>query len=178
MPHTRSFSSGFEISFPERTTWRTEVPIPITGDLRAWDAQCTLSRAVVGIEAEMRLFDVQALDRRIALKRRDAGPEIVILLVADTKGNRRHLADRREVLRANVPLDTRAVLAALRRADRPEPVGSSCFNLDGGFRCLLRAPDDRIGDRRRLGQLWVVDSGVWRLIQPASARASVGSGFQ
>jgi transcriptional regulator with XRE-family HTH domain len=108
---------------PDRTDWRTEVPLPLPGDLRAWDAQCTMKTVVIGIEAEMRLFDLQALDRRIALKRRDGGLALVILLVANTQGNRRRLADHREALRANFPLDTRAVLAAVRAGRSPRGSG-------------------------------------------------------
>lgn len=103
--------------------WRTEVPLPIPGDRRAWDAQCGLENAVIGIEAEMRLDDLQALERRIALKRRDGGIEIVILLLADTRGNRRRLADQRESLRGSFPLDGRSVLLALRAGRAPEASG-------------------------------------------------------
>ena len=103
---------------PNTAGWRTEVPIPIPGDLRAWDVLCRFGEIVVGVEAETRLVDVQAIDRRIGLKARDADVAIVIVLVADTGSNRRRLTDHREALRANFPLDTRAVLAAV-RARRP-----------------------------------------------------------
>jgi transcriptional regulator with XRE-family HTH domain len=102
--------------------WRTEVPVPIAGDLRAWDGQCRFGSTVVGVEAETRLVDLQALDRRIGLKARDSNVAIVILLVADTVTNRRRLGDHRETLRASFPLDTRAVLAAV-RAGRPPSAG-------------------------------------------------------
>jgi hypothetical protein len=103
--------------------WRTEVPLPIPGDRRAWDAQCIPENTVIGIEAEMRLDDIQALERRIALKRRDGGIEIVILLLADTRGNRRRLADHREALRGSFPLDGRAVLVALGAGRSPGASG-------------------------------------------------------
>lgn len=108
---------------PQRAAWRTEVPISSGGDGRAWDAQLTLGGVVVAIEAEMRLSDIQALDRRIALKRRDSGVDLVILLVADTVGNRRAVAAHRESLRANFPSDTRAVLAAIRSGRPPTASG-------------------------------------------------------
>jgi transcriptional regulator with XRE-family HTH domain len=108
---------------PAPTPWRTEVTMPIPGDQRAWDAQCVLGNTIVSIEAEMRLFDLQALDRRIALKRRDSGVSTVILLVADTHSNRRHLAEHREALRANFQLDSRAILAALRVGRPPAASG-------------------------------------------------------
>ncbi|HXI79268.1 MAG TPA: hypothetical protein VNM34_00475 [Verrucomicrobiae bacterium] len=113
----------FRRELPNSVPWRTEVPVPIPGDLRAWDGQCRFGRAVVGVGAETRLVDVQALDRRIGLKARDTDVAIVILLVADTVTNRRRLADHREALRPNFPLDTRAVLAAVRAARPPAASG-------------------------------------------------------
>jgi transcriptional regulator with XRE-family HTH domain len=106
-----------------RLGWRTEVPLPIPGDLRSWDAQIRFGSAVVAIEAEVRLSDLQALQRRIALKRRDGGVELLILLVADTHGNRRVLAAHREALRTSFPIDTRAVLASLRVGEPPTAPG-------------------------------------------------------
>lgn len=94
-------------------SWRTEVPLPAAGDPRAWDAMVGDGQARAGVEAESRIRDVQALDRRIGLKRRDDGISEVILLVADTAANRRVLAASREALRANFPLDGREILRAL-----------------------------------------------------------------
>jgi len=110
-------------ALPEGAHWRTEVPLAGRGDPRAWDAQCRLGGLKVAIEAEMRLSDLQALDRRIALKRRDGNLALVILLVADTVGNRRALATHRESLRASFPLDTRAVLGAARDGRAPTSSG-------------------------------------------------------
>jgi hypothetical protein len=107
---------------PTGTRWRTEVPLAHEPDARAWDAQLTLDR-LVAIEAEMRLSDLQALDRRIALKRRDGGIDLVILLVADTVANRRAIATHRDSLRSSFPLDTRAVLAAVRAGRAPASSG-------------------------------------------------------
>lgn len=107
---------------PAGARWRTEVPVTHEPDARAWDAQFTLDR-LVAVEAEMRLSDLQALDRRIALKRRDGGIDLVILLVADTVANRRAIAAHRESLRSGFPLDTRAVLAAVRAGRAPASSG-------------------------------------------------------
>ncbi|MGZ8501685.1 MAG: helix-turn-helix transcriptional regulator [Candidatus Limnocylindrales bacterium] len=93
--------------------WRTEVPLPIPGDPRAWDATISARGVAMAVEAETRLRDVQAVDRRIARKRRDGQLDLVILLVADTAANRRALAAAREALRASFPLDGRVVLPAL-----------------------------------------------------------------
>jgi hypothetical protein len=108
---------------PAGTVVRTEVPIPILGDLRAWDLQIRLGSEIIGIEAETRLSDVQALDRRIALKIRDSPVTLVMLLLADTTANRRTLAEHRDALRSGFPLDTRAILAALRTGRPPSASG-------------------------------------------------------
>jgi transcriptional regulator with XRE-family HTH domain len=69
-------------------SFRTEVPMPNAGDLRAWDAVIAASGARAGVEVETELHDTQALERRIALKQRDADVDVVILVVADTRRNR------------------------------------------------------------------------------------------
>lgn len=74
--------------------WRTEVPLPIPGDLRAWDATAVCPTCRIGVEAETRLRDIQALDRRLALKERDGDMDRLVLLVLDSRSNR-------EVLRAH-----------------------------------------------------------------------------
>lgn len=86
--------------------WRAEVPLPIIGDRRAWDAVIRGPGFAVGVEAETRLHDMQALARRLALKRRDGGTDAVILLVADTRHNREALAASRESMRVDLPGDT------------------------------------------------------------------------
>lgn len=96
-----------------------EVPLGVANDLRAWDVLLSVGIRVVAVEAEMVLDDLQALERRIALKQQDGGIEVVILLVADTRRNRRILAVHREALRARFPLDTRAALAYLRAGQLP-----------------------------------------------------------
>jgi transcriptional regulator with XRE-family HTH domain len=50
--------------------WRTEVPIPIANDRRAWDAVIRGSGWLTAVEAETVLDDLQAVERRIALKQR------------------------------------------------------------------------------------------------------------
>lgn len=99
--------------------WQTEVPLPDPRDPRAWDATIRHGRVVVAVEAETRLRDLQALDRRIAIKRRDGNVADVILLVGDTAANRRALAVGREHLRASFPLDGRGALGQLARSELP-----------------------------------------------------------
>lgn len=104
---------------PAGAPWATEVTLPIPGDRRAFDAATTLSGARIFFEAETRLDDIQALERRLALKIRDNGGAPTILVVADTHHNRRVLALHRESLRQLFPLDSRAVLSALARGVAP-----------------------------------------------------------
>jgi hypothetical protein len=99
--------------------WQSEVPLPIIGDRRAWDAVIRGPSLVVAVEAETRLHDVQALTRRLALKQRDGGMDHVVLLVSDTRHNRQVLAASRESLRVDLPDDTRAILRQLSSAQDP-----------------------------------------------------------
>jgi transcriptional regulator with XRE-family HTH domain len=101
-----------------------EMRLPTTGDLRAWDERLTDGRATASVECEVHLHDIQAVQRRIALKQRDdpqAG--VVILLLADSAHNRRVLAEHREALRAEFPLDGGAILRALRAGRVPPASG-------------------------------------------------------
>lgn len=99
--------------------FRTEIPFPIPGDLRAWDGRVMGTDLLYRVEAETAITDGQALARRLALKARDGGSGRIILLVADTRANREALAALRPLLRDLLPLDTRAVLHALRRGMDP-----------------------------------------------------------
>jgi transcriptional regulator with XRE-family HTH domain len=94
-------------------TWRTEVPIPRLGDLRSWDVEIDALPIRIGVEAETRMHDFQALDRRIMLKQRDSGVDHVLLILADSRANRAFLREFDDALRANYPLDGSVALAAL-----------------------------------------------------------------
>jgi hypothetical protein len=102
--------------------WRTEVPLPIPGDPRSWDAITGGVGWRVGIEAETVIGDSQALERRLSLKRRDGGLDHVILLVADTPRNRSALAAAPAAF-SDLPIRTREILAALRRGTDPGASG-------------------------------------------------------
>jgi transcriptional regulator with XRE-family HTH domain len=102
--------------------WRTEVPLPIEGDLRAWDAEirpAAPARWRVRVEAETRIADGQALERKLALKLRDDPGGHLILLVADTRANRHALAALDAGLRSLLPRSTRDILASLKRGEEP-----------------------------------------------------------
>jgi len=77
---------------PASLGWRTEVPLRIDGDLRAWDAVIIGPAWWLAVEAETVLSDVQAVERRLALKCRDGGADHVLLLVAETRRNRAAIA--------------------------------------------------------------------------------------
>ena len=73
----------------------------------------------IGVEAETRLRDLQALLRRIEGKRRDGTVARVVLLVADTKANRAAVASASELLDAAFPARGAAAWVALREGRDP-----------------------------------------------------------
>jgi transcriptional regulator with XRE-family HTH domain len=103
--------------------WRAEVPIPIPGDPRSADATAVAPTFDAVVEAETRLGDVQATQRKLRAKQRDLDTTRAILLVADTRHNRAVLAAVAD-LRAQFPISTRACLAALGRGEDP---GGDCL---------------------------------------------------
>jgi transcriptional regulator with XRE-family HTH domain len=113
----------------EDLSFRTEVPLPSEGDLRAWDGWIGgfddpgLGRARAGpglpVDAETRLHDVQALLRRLTLKLRDSGMEHVLLVVSDTRSNRHALAASADILATVFPISPRRTLAALAAGQHP-----------------------------------------------------------
>jgi hypothetical protein len=113
----------FRRRLPRGAVWRTEVPLPIPGDRRAWDGVAIVVERSAGCELETRLGDIQALERRIALKQRDGDVDVVILVVADTRRNREMLELHRDGLRELLPLDSRQVLASLRNGRLPDRSG-------------------------------------------------------
>jgi transcriptional regulator with XRE-family HTH domain len=99
-----------------------EVALPTHADRperRAWDAVLIGGGMRTAIELEMRLRDVQAVRRRIDLKRRDDPTERFLLLVADTRNNRLVLAEF-AALFADLPrLRPSTVRAALAAGQHP-----------------------------------------------------------
>ena len=93
--------------------WATEVPMPVPYDLRAWDALTRGAGWAIAVEAETRPRDVQALERRIALKQRDSGMEHAILLLKDSRNNRALARLHSEHLATRVPVPGRRAIELL-----------------------------------------------------------------
>jgi len=107
--------------------WRTEVPLPVAGDLRAWDGHVSGAGWRVGVEAETRPSDLQALQRRLALKLRDGGVDALILVLADTRHNRALLQAHGEELAQRFPVPGRRAMELL--AAGAPPGGSAVVLL-------------------------------------------------
>jgi transcriptional regulator with XRE-family HTH domain len=102
--------------------WRVdrEVPLPNLHDPRAWDVVLRIVGCVVGVEAETRVRDVQALVRRMRQRQRDGGAGVIVLVLADTAHNRRVLPELLEGLGQEFATSPGVVLRALREG-RPMP---------------------------------------------------------
>ena len=109
----------FRRLLPASASLRTEVRIGSYPDIRAWDAVVDGSDWSVPLEAETVLYDLQATDRRVALKMESAGADRIILLVADTRRNRRVLREFRPLIAHRYPTSPRAALAAIRSGRAP-----------------------------------------------------------
>ena len=97
---------------------RTEVPLPLSGDLRAWDLMVSGPGWRIAVEAETALDDLQALERRLHRKQRDGGIEVLILVVANTRRNRRAIEAAPAAL-AGFSRDARTTLRSLRAGTMP-----------------------------------------------------------
>ena len=113
----------FEERLNRSVPTRREVPLARPGDQRAWDLVVKLGKSSVAVEAETRPRDLQAVQRRLALKLRDdASVSAVVLLLSDTRYNRELLKSHGSVLRADYRVDVDAMWRAL--ADGRDPGGS------------------------------------------------------
>jgi transcriptional regulator with XRE-family HTH domain len=107
--------------------WATEVPLPIPGDRRAWDALIRGTGWRYGVEAETHPTDAQALCRRLELKRRDGDVDGVLLVLPDTRHTRLFLAAAADLLAASFPEPGSRALRAL--ANGVYPGGSAILIL-------------------------------------------------
>ena len=105
--------------------FKVEVGLPMREgafEHRAWDAVLFGHGERTACELEMRLRDVQAMRRRHDLKRRDDPTEHFLLLIADTRANRRAVAEFATLLRDLPRLRPSDVYRAL-EAGRHPPTG-------------------------------------------------------
>jgi transcriptional regulator with XRE-family HTH domain len=104
-------------------TFRTEVPLPQRPDRpfeqRAWDAVVFGLGRRTGFEMEMRVRDAQALERRTNNKRRDDPVDSFVLLLADTRNNRRVLAENHQLFPGMARLTSREVVRILKSGQHP-----------------------------------------------------------
>jgi hypothetical protein len=103
------------VRLPPHVQMRTEVPLPISADQRAWDVMLVglADGHVLPLDADMRLVDIQAQTRRITLKLRDADLDAVVWLLADTDRNRAAVRSGASSLAETFPVPARRALAAL-----------------------------------------------------------------
>ena len=103
--------------------YRVDVPLPQRPDQpteqRAWDAMLYGHGSRTGIEVEMRLRDVQATIRRHAMKRRDDPVGGFLLVLADTRTNRRVVAEHGALWPGLPRLRTFTVIALLAAGQHP-----------------------------------------------------------
>lgn len=121
-PHL-ALLSRFRGELPNGVGWATEVAVRLHGDRRAWDAVAGFPEGRLHVEAETRLRDVQALLRKIALKQRDDGAAVVLLLLNDTPWNRSAVRAHPDALATAFPTEPRVVLRAIRVGRRPRANG-------------------------------------------------------
>jgi transcriptional regulator with XRE-family HTH domain len=97
----------------------SEAPFPRHGDLRTWDALLGAEGARAGVEVETRPRDGQELVRRMTLKRRDGGVDVLILVLPDTRSNRAFIRANDEALRSVFPGNPRVAINGLRSGQLP-----------------------------------------------------------
>lgn len=105
--------------------WRVTHESPIRSandrepwDRRAWD-RLLVGPVRVGLEAETRLRDVQALEREMHLKLRDSGVDRMVLVIRGSTSNRAVVREHLGELRSVFPLGTGETLQALRSGRDP-----------------------------------------------------------
>jgi transcriptional regulator with XRE-family HTH domain len=110
--------------------WRSEVLVGPPPERRAWDRVGRHRRTglVVKTEAETRIGDVQALQRRLAGKREADPGGRLILVVRDSRHNRLAVRQAQEALGTTFPIEGRYALARLRAG--LDPGGDALVLMD------------------------------------------------
>ncbi len=94
-----------------------------SNDQRAWDVLLTVGATRIGVIAETRIRDLQALLRREYQTQHDSGVELLLLLVAESRHNTAALNEAGLLVAESFPLRTRAVMTRLSRGQAPEANG-------------------------------------------------------
>ena len=115
----------FRKAVGESWQWAAEVPLPILGDRRAWDRTMRRHGTLIGVEGETRPTDMQELQRRLAIKKRDGQVDRLILVLADTEWCRRLI--RLNDVETSFPVPGRVALRAL--AEGRDPGGDAVVLL-------------------------------------------------
>jgi transcriptional regulator with XRE-family HTH domain len=100
----------------------TDVPLRRTTvypEQRAWDAVLSHDGRRTAVELETRLHDVQALTRHIHMKQRDDAPDELLLVVANTRANRRVVHEFGPLFADWPRLRTAGVLKRMRSGQHP-----------------------------------------------------------
>lgn len=118
---------GFLADVRPPLSFRLEVALPRSDthpEWRAWDATLFGRDARTAIELEMRLRDVQAMRRRVDLKRRDDPTQSFLLLIADTRTNRPRACRIPRAIRGSsaAPTESRSVPSRSREASSDGPL--------------------------------------------------------
>ena len=91
-----------------------EVPFPSPGDPRWWDLVLRLPSYRLGVEAETRIRDLQALVRRMRERAGDGGADALLLILSDSAHNRSLVEQLRDGLGPEFSACPSTVLVALR----------------------------------------------------------------
>jgi transcriptional regulator with XRE-family HTH domain len=114
-----SLLSRFRAELHRSLRYRSEVSFPGPGDRRAWDALVSGPGWRMGVEAETRPRDLQALERRLELKLRDGDVDRLCLLLLDSRYNRELLRAHGDALAGRFPIAGRRALELLRAGVDP-----------------------------------------------------------
>ena len=111
--------ADFKAALHRSIRWATEVPLPMPGDLRAWDALISRETWRYGVEAENGPRDAQALNRRLQLKQRDGEVDGVLLVLRDNESNRRFVRAAAVELQTSYPVSGIRAVELLRAGVDP-----------------------------------------------------------
>ena len=116
----RALLGRFRAMLSEKWQVVAEVPLAIAGDQRSWDLLLRIPGQLVGVEAETRVRDEQALTRRVRLRERDGGADVILVVLSDSAHNRGLAHGLRRTLGPGYLTSSRRIMSAL-RSGRPVP---------------------------------------------------------